>query len=752
MYEFAYIYLLAVSCFTGEYKIGSTNNPYNRHNNYGGYYGSRKYSFEYLIKIKKVPNTRERTKQKHLSDLEYVEKILLHEYFKGSRIRNPSSNMETEFFNNQSFEGEIPYDKIIEILTYNKIFHTIAPKYSENIEHYKEINKSIQEDKEKKDKDRKEYISKDSQLEREYFDRWFSKSFVAKDFIMNRLLNGNQLRCCQEELYGFMSNDDNLTNGIKGIIKWPTGTGKRIGIIICILLTYLFYKKQNKIFRAVIVSHRNDIFSGKAKEEYEQLKLMGILVLDGTEGKFRKLHIPQNESYVLIVTHQALTTSNAEITHFEKLVIDMLIYDEVQRITGETLSKLIIKKMPKYLIGTSATPATRNNKSVLYKLFGYPINYISELSCQDAINKKYINDFKITYYEVKDSPDKYDDIKNIYLKEKQKRINENQWFTRKIIMYAPTSNAEKTKLYNKMKELDSEVFDANADASSFEKSNNGNVQLLVACQKYTEGSDIPGIEMEIVIIEGSIEPHILAQIKGRGDRMDYLNQINNLIVIKIIKERDIEDFKKKLIEDISEILGLSVEYILDRFVHECLSGVSGDSDKLTEITDMKLKRDRLTQEIEQKEKEQLIERNENQERVTSNYKRQFISYKRTVSSTENPKKYFNNTKQENIKLNIKDDEEYYKSDYDREFYIDQPKDYKEWKNWYDFLGINTDKFPKTKEDLFKIFREKNPDIKKYPGVDTIKECCKKDDLPYMDLYPDTTWNDCWPVNRGRRGH
>ena len=95
----SFIYILQYSLFSQfSFKIGSTENPYNRYKSYGGYYPEGIYKFKYLIKLKSVPDTYKK-KKTNLSDLEYVEKELLHRVFQQySTEHDTIQDQKTEWF------------------------------------------------------------------------------------------------------------------------------------------------------------------------------------------------------------------------------------------------------------------------------------------------------------------------------------------------------------------------------------------------------------------------------------------------------------------------------------------------------------------------------------------------------------------------------------------------------------------------------------------------------------------------------
>ena len=104
-----------------------------------------------------------------------------------------------------------------------------------------------------------------------WFHKWNNKVFPVKLFIENNILQ-KPLRDIQITLYNKIKLKLKNKERIYGIVKWATGVGKRIGIILSILLLHEDYIKKNKQCKIVLCSHRNDIFEGKAMKDYNHLK------------------------------------------------------------------------------------------------------------------------------------------------------------------------------------------------------------------------------------------------------------------------------------------------------------------------------------------------------------------------------------------------------------------------------------------------------------------------------------------------
>ena len=624
-----FVYLLVIKAFVDSCKIGSTQDPYNRHGNYGGYFSSEKYEM-YLLQILKLPLTHrmECKKKYNYRYHEYVEKELLHKHYKIFSVINPSSNTKNEFFT-----CDITMYNICSILKENGLQEGVHfRERTENIlecEEYKKISRS----KTKKKVDEHEideHVYDEADVEQDIedyymyilFHRWYNRVFPIKRFIEEQILR-NKLRDIQTNLYVEIQKKLNKEECIKGIVKWATGVGKRIGIIICILLLNEHYSKKRKPCRLVLCSHRNDIFGGKAMRDYELLDKKGIKIIKGTHGKFKESLEEitscdaDNRSWLLITTHQALTGTDEDISNFKNLHKDVLIYDEVQRITGDQLYKSILDNMPEHLLGFSGTPFTSDeeqNKKLL-QLFGLEKEeYISQCSCLEAIAKGYINNFKINIHLLQSDEDIHRYAKEATLMTIDRRKQDNMWLHKKIIhncgskidyiksAYTAFEGTDITRFIPEQNEKQLKELLCKTNVSSFEKVLNSNDdEILFTCQTYREGSDISGIEFVNIVIEGDKALHLIAQIKGRADRIDYPNQLSETNIFI----SDKEDTVPKLLTGLSNELDIPINDI-----HNYVDVVNSSHDTQIETESQRELREHneKTKELEQKVLKETLEK------------------------------------------------------------------------------------------------------------------------------------------------
>jgi superfamily II DNA or RNA helicase len=120
-------------------------------------------------------------------------------------------------------------------------------------------------------------------------------------------------------------------------------------------------------------------------------------------------------------------------------------------------------------------------------------------------------------------------------------------------------------------------------------------------------------------------------------------------------------------------------------------------------------------------------------------KLKLISSKDLNSSLKYEENEYNILKNFNIRLGISSIEEYNDNKENRNFYIIYPRPYFEkyglWKNWYHFLGINTDKFIQDKDEWIKFCKKINIKSKEdyYKEVENYKELPSMPDQFYLEF-------------------
>jgi len=360
------------------------------------------------------------------------------------------------------------------------------------------------------------------------------------------------------------TNDDIHNDIYKGIVQWPTGTGKTLAMLMLIVLSAERCKRQGIIYTCLMITWKEDIFD-TIKNEFKKLSEFDINVEDGTHGNIQSITFPKKH-FVLFALHQTLVVgtrmdSFPDIYHVH--------YDEVHRIGGKKLYNMIdlnqegnyLKKWnTRFLTGTSATPLTNNGlqHKKIASLFGEKYNLISRCEIYEAVKNGWIANPRfipnaIPNNKTKDRATIIEThvkfvIKTILQKKDQVPID---LFGGKCIDYNESSRAEVAyainfaKKYIAEKSLQIKVYSAieikfkEIDGMSDEEkklnntvitrndevfrnaSRDDSIHILFACSRYKEGSDIENLEMTSTLIGNTIAAHNSIQISGRALRMDY---------------------------------------------------------------------------------------------------------------------------------------------------------------------------------------------------------------------------------------
>jgi len=504
-----------------------------------------------------------------------------------------------------------------------------------------------------------------------------------------------ELRSNQWELWQKFAKIVEDSSYYSGIIQWPTGTGKTIGMIILLFLSFMTYKKQGKIFCGLLITHKNDILDTLMKK-INLLEKFGITVLDGSNAQFSSLVIPTDRHILVIATHASLTE---EAQMLKLPPITHLHYDEVHRITGNELFELIKKFLPlwktQFLTGTSATPLTSSaeQRNKLAELFGKPTIFLHQVTVEDAVAKKWIAQPRFIPYVLTKGLTQEVRITK-FLQAICKTVDDKnvcgKWNDGKIIAYLPTREDVRKAADLAKKELPNyKVYVAVEDAtgswhSGFVNSPVSSMpQILFACERYREGSDIPNLEMTCVLMGNTMATYILVQIAGRALRTDYEGKEGWCMIMRPSDEGiTAEEIFDHILLDIWDCLGkqegvLKKEYI-EKFVRTFMGPlikVGTSSETLTILETV--------------------------------YRLQAMFIRRAING-RSPKEKYNILKNINKDMRINSKEEYESRAVEHPKYIDHPKFYfAEWWNcWYDYLGVDTTSFPQTKAEWILLCKER----------------------------------------------
>jgi hypothetical protein len=394
--------------------------------------------------------------------------------------------------------------------------------------------------------------------------------------------------------------------------------------------------------------------------------------------------------------------------------------DEVHRITGEKCFQLLKIMMVEWntqiLTGTSATPKTScpEQHRKLAELFGEPYTILHKCDVDEAVREGWI---AVPRFKIVTTPKQTKENEGAYAKAVVSAIistvndkkNMGLWKGGKMIMYLPniamTLCVEKeakaaipeATIYLAVGErTDKEFVSAPAD---------GSLRILFACDRYREGSDIKGLEMTGVLTGDTISAYILIQIQGRSLRTDYVGKEGWCLIVSPCEEREDEyDVMDRISLNILSLLGDSrplVKKDIERYVEAYFGNVDlGGA---------------------------LISKEETVKRIQTAYeRREFV--KRT------PKEKYESIRRLNKELGIVSKDAYNAIAPEHPKYIPDPKAYFEgcWNCWYDFLGVDTTRFPQTKSEWIRTCKDM--------GL-TTWDLYKQKNMPILPMNPCEMYED-----------
>jgi superfamily II DNA or RNA helicase len=471
----------------------------------------------------------------------------------------------------------------------------------------------------------------------------------------------------------------------KGIIQWPTGTGKTIAMLMLIVLAAERCKHRGKIYRGLLISPKNDIFDTIAYN-FKKLSEFGITICDGSHGKLSVLDIPKNEHVLIMACHQALTNNQCmrrlpTITHVH--------YDEVHRIGGDELHTLLQEMLKLWkteiLTGTSATPKTCSPSQhlKLKELFGEPYTILHKCGVDEAVKEGWIARPRFIVHIGREIDDTDAHLRG-FLKA-IKDVIKLKGRGGKYICYIETSIVDvrdtariamsilpEAKIYTA---IDGERTDNEFITAAIDETPN----ILFACQRYREGSDIKGLEMTAKLAGSVMAAHTIIQIQGRALRLDYASKEGWCLIYRPSPEGTTsQDVLDSIILDIIEFIGEKKNYEkkdIERFVEMYMGSITLDGT--------------------------ICSTSETVERVQAAYLRKEYM-KRT------PKEKYSLVRQHNKDLGLNSKTDYHENKGNHPIYIEDPRSYFKdwWVSWYEFLGVDTSAFPNTKTEWVCVCKER----------------------------------------------
>lgn len=496
----------------------------------------------------------------------------------------------------------------------------------------------------------------------------------------------------------------------KGIVQWPTGTGKTIAMLMLVVLASARAQRNGTIYRGLLVTVQNNVFRTISKH-FAKLSAFGIDVYDGSEGRLSSLVLPLNRPVLVFATRCALTYDGA----MERLPpIGHVHFDEVHGIAAEKFYERLVSQVEnwktEFVTGTSATPETcsGSQRERMHALFGGTI--LHRCDVDEAVREGWIARprFHVSIVE------KNDGVLDAFSQAVVDTIAKKKTGG-KYIVYVQTSKEDAMHVYKKLQTFmdPARVYSAldglRTDDAFCEAPVDAIPRVLVACQRYQEGSDVAGLEMTCALVGDKIAAHRMIQQAGRALRLDSPDKEGWFLIVRPsdpgTTEQDVLD---SIVLDILEFLG-------DRSVQ---SSAVVDSTIRTYLGDLQI--------------------NGSPTDINTTIQRVQAAYARKEYDIRTAKERYEFVRDLNKTMKLTSKSEYEASSDRHAKYIHQPDRYFDcWTNWYDFLGVDTSTFPQTKLEWVRVCKSMG-----IGSWDEYKQKCTSS-LPANpgEMYEDyTNWN------------
>ena len=503
-------------------------------------------------------------------------------------------------------------------------------------------------------------------------------------------LGGNQPRRVQAELWKLFtvicSNPEDIC--YKGIIQWPTGVGKTIAILMLIVIAKDRCERRGETYRGLFISPMTDILDTITKE-FEKLSHFGITFYDGSHAQIKKTLFPSNQ-HLLITTCQKSVTFDADVARLPKMT--HVHYDEVHRITGDlffaNLKKSLDVWKTEILTGTSATPftASQSQRDKVSELFGTPLTLLHQCGVDEAVQEGWIAKprFIVCVLPPIDHTDAH--LRGLIAAVGKYILLKNTGG--KFIVYVETSTEDArltveiarellpwTRIYTA---LDGARSDAEFVAAPVDKT----PRILIACQRYREGSNIRGLEMTAKLLGDTFAAYLILQVCGRAGRIDDNPNKEGwcLLVRPSSQGTTAQDVLESFLLNILDCLKKQEGPLTKKEIHRLLTVYVGD-----------------------------VMMNGSSYSVEHTVERVQAAYVRAEYAKRTPKEKYSLIRDANRELGLRSRNDYQERHAELPTYIADPREYfKEWwVSWYHFLGLDTSAFPNTKADWIRVCKERD---------------------------------------------
>jgi superfamily II DNA or RNA helicase len=388
-----------------------------------------------------------------------------------------------------------------------------------------------------------------------------------------------------------------LNQSKKGLVTLATGLGKTF--IAGSFLREIF--QINPILNVLVLADKKELLLQFDKSIWTCIpKTVATHILHESEK-------PAFNRGILLSTFQSF---DGYYKNHQDIEFDIVIVDEAHHAPADTFKAVIAKINPKYLLGLTATPFRKDQRSVI-EIFGEPLvkyDVITAMQMGYLANVDYRikNDNLDTDWIAKESRKGYTIRqlnKKIFLPERDEKICDSiieYWNFKKpkrgIVFCNSSLHAERIE-----KILRSSNFSARSLTTRVEKAEErakrlrlfrkGEIKILTCYDMLNEGVDVPDVDF-LVYLRVTHSRVVFLQQLGRGLRykegktlmvFDYVADLRRLAEVRKFKD-DFDEYskgyrRKNDIEEIGLPSNFSLEFV-DKSTGDFLNLVSKDASEL----------------------------------------------------------------------------------------------------------------------------------------------------------------------------
>jgi len=530
-----------------------------------------------------------------------------------------------------------------------------------------------------------------------------TEKFVEDFEIKNEILDSIQ-KPAIEQLVQFIKSEE-----LAGQLIAPCGSGK----------TNMTCKAVKDLKRLVIC-----VPSLRIQEQWGNTIRKDCLFLGGDSDDWTKIEeVLKQDTFCIITTYM----SCKHLIEILPETTELIVFDEAHHMTGlvsdnnengegitrALLKSIVDKKMKRLFLTFTPKDFDSDDENVMsmhdQKIFG---RQIVEIKLRDLINQGVLPDYVIWALSSQGNGLEAK-LEQVLLAWDSKEINHL------IIFVEDLKDKDIVKEYLK-KKVDCPVLyiDRSQDTKRVIEDFQDERSILIDCRRLGEGVDIPIADSVAILYPKQSIVEIVQMVLRAGRWCEYKSVFH--ILLPHVCDEDMSGIQNVILALAKYDEALRGEIILSLYSKKKENGELYDKD-VGKTSDERIQYDMISSTDIEKMQEC------------------FGKIRNDLTKTQNKKEKYEIVQNFNKQLGIISKMHYFESKEYHPKYIEDPKKYfnEYWISWYNFLGIDTTMFPKTKYDLISICKSK--------GITTWKQYKEKNDNNLPDnpseLYEDyTNWD------------